>query len=159
MLDDTTNQLSKFRRISWVEINDESGGTYANNDIKFKTSMTRSNLYYYNDVYIHVKATITVPNTAVVAAPVNNANKKVIFKNCAPLTNCTSEINNTQVDDAQDINIVIPMYNLIEYSDVYSKTSESLRQYYRDEPSLTNKNNIIDFPVDNNNSILFKYKQ
>ena len=72
--------------------------------------------------YIHVKATITFPITAADAASVNNINKKVMFKNCAPFTNCISEINNTQVDDAQDIDIVMPMYNLITYSDVYLKT-------------------------------------
>ena len=65
---------------------------------------------------MHFKATITVPNTAVAAAPVNNTNKKIIFINCAPFTNCTSEMNNTQLDDAQDTDIVMPMYNLIEYS-------------------------------------------
>ena len=59
----------------------------------------------------------------------------VIFKYCAPFTNCISEINNTQVDNAKDIDIVMPMYNLIEYSDNYVKTSGSLWQYYRDEPN------------------------
>ena len=80
----------------------------------------------YSGAYIHVKATITVTNTVAAATPVNNTNEKVIFKNCAPFTNCISEINNTQVDNAQDIDIVIPMYNVIEYSHVYSKTSGSL---------------------------------
>ena len=82
-----------------------------------------------------------------------------MFKNCALFANCVSEINNTQVDDAQDIDIVMPMYNLIEYSDAYSKTSESLWQYYRHKPALDNNNNIIDFPANNNNSISFKFKQ
>ena len=98
----------------------------ANSDIKLKTSMIRSNLCDYSDTYIHVKATIIVQNTVAAAVPVNNTNKKVIFKNCAPFTNCISEINNRQVDDARDIDILMPMYNLIEYSDVYSNTSESL---------------------------------
>ena len=62
------------------------------------------------------------------------------------------------MDDSQDIDIVMPMYNLIEYSDVYSKTSESLWQYYRDEPALGNNNIIITFPANINNSILFKFK-
>ena len=88
LLDDTTNQPSKFRTRNWVEINDESRGTYnANSDIKFKTSIIRSNLCDYSGVYIHVKSTITVANTAAAAAPVNNTNIKVIFKNCAPFTN------------------------------------------------------------------------
>ena len=121
--------------------------------------MIRSNLCDYSEAYIHVIRTITVPNTTAAAALVHNTNKKVIFKNCAPFTNFVSEINNTQVDDARDIDIVIPMYSLIEYSDIYSKKSGSLWQYYRDEPVLDSKNNIIDFPVNNNNSILSKFKK
>ena len=60
--------------------------------------------------------------------------KGVIFKNCAPFTDCISKINNTQVDNATDLNVVIPMYNLVEYSDNYSKTSGILWQYYRAMP-------------------------
>ena len=93
-----------------------------NSDIKFKTSVIRSNLCNYSDVYIHVKGTITVLNISVQGSAVNKTNKKVIFKSWAPFTNWISEINNTQVDDAQNIDLVIPRYNLIEYSDVYSKT-------------------------------------
>ena len=70
-------------------------------------------------------ATITVANTAAGAAAANNI-KNIIIKNCAPFTNCISEINNTQIDHAKDIDIVMPMYNLKEYSDIYSKTSGSL---------------------------------
>ena len=81
LLDDTTNQLSKFRTRNWVDINDEWEETYNyNSDIKFKTSMPRSNLRNFGDAYIHVKATITV-------------------KNCVPFTSCIKEINNTKVDD------------------------------------------------------------
>ena len=80
---------------NWVEIIDESRGTYnESNQIKFKTSMIRSNLCDYNDAYIHVKGTIEVLNTATAAAQ-NNRNKKVAFKNCVPFINCISEINNT----------------------------------------------------------------
>ena len=77
-------------------------------------------------MYILVKRTITVSITVAAGAAVNNTNKKVIFKNCAPFTDCITEINNTQVDDAQKIDIVMPMYNLIEFCDAYSKTSGSL---------------------------------
>ena len=119
--------------------------------------MIRSNLCDYSDAY--VKGTITVANIATVAAPVNNTNKKVIFKNCAPFTNFLREINNIHEDDAQDIDVVMSLYNLIEYSDVYSKTSGSIWQYYRGEPDLDNNNNIIDFLANNNNSISFKFKQ
>ena len=130
-----------------------------NSEIKFKTSIIRSNLCDYSYAYLHVKATITVPNTAAQGAVVNNTNKKVIFKNCPPFTNCIGEINNTQVDDAQDIDIVTLMYNLIKYSHAYSKITESLWQYYRDEPALDKNNNNTDFPANNNNNISFKFKQ
>ena len=125
--DNTPNQPSKFRPRNWVEINAEPRGTHnANRDIRFTTSMIRSNFCDYSDGYIHAKATIAAPNTA---AAVNNPNKKVIFKNWAPFNNWISEINNTQIDDTQDIDYayVMPMYNSIEDSDIYSKAS---RQYY-----------------------------
>ena len=96
LLDNASNQRSKFRTKSWVEINDESRGTYSvNRQINFKTSMLRSSLCDYSDAYILVKGNITVNNTAADGAAANNTNKKVIFKNCAPFTNCISKINNT----------------------------------------------------------------
>ena len=105
--------------------------------------MIRSSLYDYSDAYIFVKGTTTVPNTAAAGAVVNNTNKKVVFKNCAPFSSCITEINNTQVDYAKYINIVMSMYNLIEYSNVCSKTSGSLWQYHRDEPAIDNNDNIV----------------
>ena len=128
MLDTTPNQPSKFKTKIWVDINDESRGTYKkDNQIRFKTSMLRSSLCDYSDGYILAKRTITVAE-ATAAAP-NNVNQKVIFKNWAPFTNCISRINNTQVDNAHDIDVVMPMYNLVKYSDNYSKTSGILWQY------------------------------
>ena len=88
--------------------------------------MLRSSLCDYSDAYILFKGNISVNNTADDGAAANNTGKKVVFKNCAPFTDCISKINNTQVDNAEDIDIVMPMYNLIEYSDYYSITSESL---------------------------------
>ena len=120
--------------------------------------MIGSNLCKYNDAYIHVKATI-VPNTAAAGVLVNNTNKKLIFKNCAPFINFISRVNNTEVDDAQDIDVVKPMYNLIKYSDTYSKISGSLWQFYRDETPIDNNNNNIDFSDNNDNNISFKFKQ
>ena len=79
--------------------------------------MLKSSLCDYSDAYIFVKGYITVNNTAAADANANTVNKKVIFKNCAPFTNSINEINNTQVDNATDIDIGVPMYNLIEYSD------------------------------------------
>ena len=127
LIDDTSNQPSKFRTRNWVEINDESRGAYnAASQIEFKTTMLKSSLCDYSDAYILVKGTISVNNTAAEGAAVNNNDRKVLFKNCAPFTNCISEINNTQVDNAKDIDIVMPMCNLIEYSDKYAKTTGSL---------------------------------
>ena len=161
LIEDTSNQPSKFRTKNWVEINDESRGTYnVNSQIKFKTTMLKSSLCVYSDAYILVKGTITVNNTAAADAAVNNAIKKVIFKNCAPFINCMSEINNTQIDNAKDIDIVMPMYNLIEYSDNYAKTTGSLWQYCKDIPARNNNNNaIVNFTGGNlTDSFNFKVK-
>ena len=142
----TSNQPSKYGTKNWVEMNDESRITYSvNRQIDFKTSVLRSSLCDYSDAYILVKGNISVNNTAADGAAANNTNKKVIFKNCAPFTNCISKINNTQVDNAKDIDIVMPMYNLIEYSDNYSKTSRSLWQYFKDIPAVNNNGDIVDF--------------
>ena len=146
LLNDESNKPSKFRTRNWVEINDEARGTYSHNkQIKFKASMLRSSLCDYSDAYILVKGNISVNNTAADGAAANNTNKKVIFKNCAPFTNCISKINNTQIDNAEYIDIVMPMYNLIEYSDNYSKTSGSLWQYCKDRPAVNNNGDIVDF--------------
>ena len=121
LLDNRSNQPSKLRTKNWVEINDESRGTYAvNKQIKFKTSMLRSSLCDYSDVYILFKGNISLNNTAGAAANANNTDKNIIIKNCAPFTDCISKINNIQVDNAKDNDIVMPMYNVIEYSDYYS---------------------------------------
>ena len=156
---DASNEPSKFRTKNWVEINDESRGTYnINSQIKFKTTMLKSSLCDYSDTYILVKGTITFNDTAAEGAAANNTNKKVIFKNCASFINCISEINNTQIGNAKDIDIVMPRYNLIEYSDNYAKASGRLWQYCLDMPAL-NKNAIVDFAVDNlTNSFNFKAK-
>ena len=127
-------------------IHDESRETYSvNRQNNFKTSMLRSSLCNYSDAYILDKGNISINNTAGAGADANNTNKKVIFKNCAPFTNCISKINNTQIDNAEYIDIVMPMYNLIEYSDNYSKTSGSLWQYCKDIPAVNNNGNIVDF--------------
>ena len=132
-----SNRTSKFRTRNWVEINDESIGTYTGNGITFKTTMLRSNLCDYADAYKLVKGTIAITGAGNDDATkrADERKKGVTFKNCAPFTKCISRINNTDIDNAQDIDIVMPMYNLIEYSDNYSKTSGSLWQYYKDEPN------------------------
>ena len=156
--DYTSNQPSKFRTRSWIEKNDESRGAYnVNSQIKFKTTMLKSSLCDYSDAHILVKGTISVTNTAVQGAAANNTNKKVIFKNCAPFTNCISEINNTEIDNAKDIDIVMPMYNLIEYSDNYVKTTGSLWQYCKDIPARNANDDIVIF-TDGNTTDSFNFK-
>ena len=156
--DDASNKPSKFKTKNWVEINDESRGTYnVNSQIKFKTSMLKSSLCDYGDAYILVKGTITVNNTAASDADANSTTKKVISKNCPPFTNCISEINNTQVENAKYLDIVMPVYNLMECSDNYSKTSGSLWQYCKDMPAAENNNAIVNV-TDNNLADSFNFK-
>ena len=137
LLDNASKQPSKFRTRNWVEVNDDSRGTYTNADFKFKTTVLKSDLCDYADAYIIVKGTINITGAGADAAArqLDEINKGVIFKNCAPFTKCISRINGTDIDNAQDIDIVIPMYNLIEYSDNYAKTLGSLWQYYNDDPN------------------------
>ena len=137
LLESTSENLSKFRTRNWVEINDDSRGTYINAGIKFKSAMLKSNLCDYVDAYIFAKGRITITGAGddAPARQLDEKNKGVTFKNCAPFTKCISRINNTDIDNAQDIDIVMPMYNLTEYSDNYSKTSGSLWQYYKDDPN------------------------
>ena len=126
LLYNASNQPSKFRIKNQVEINDKSSGGYnVNCEIKFETAMLKSSLCDYSDAYIFVKGTITVDDTSAKGAAAKNTNKKVIFKSCTLFTNYISEINNTQVDNAKGIDIVMPTYNLIEYSNNYSKNLEA----------------------------------
>ena len=121
--------------------------------------MLRSSLCDYSDTYILVKGNITVNNTAAAGADTNNNNKKVIFKNCAPFTNCISRINNEHIDNAEYIDIVMPMYNLIEYSDDYLKTSGSLWQYCKDILAVDDDGDIVTFNRnDDTDSFNFKAK-
>ena len=129
LIDDTSNQPSKFRTKNWVEINDYSRGKHnANSQIKFKTPILKSSLCDYDDAYIFVKGKTAIAGAGgdAAARQADERDKGVAFKNCAPFTNCISEINNTQIHNAKDIEIVMSMYNLIEYSDNYAKTSGSL---------------------------------
>ena len=159
LINDESNKSSKFRTKNWVEIDDDIGGAYSpNKQIRFKTSMLRSGLCDYSDAYILVKENITVNNTAAGGAAVNNTNKKVIFKNFAPFTSCISKINNEQIDNAEYIDTVMPIYNLIEYSDNYSKTSGSLWQYCKDIPAVNNNGDIVSFIGDDNATDSFNFK-
>ena len=125
-LDSASNQPSKFRTENWVDINDDIRGEYSpNKQIRFKTAMLRPSLCDYSDAYILLKGNTSGNNNAAAVDAVNNINKKVIFKNCALSTNCISKINDDQVDNAEYIDIVMPMYNLIEYKIIMQKHLEA----------------------------------
>ena len=128
LLDDTTNQPSKFRTTIWVEINDEWWGEYDNSSIKFETSVISSNSCDYSDVYILASRTITITGGGDhdAAKRKDERNKGLMFKNCALFTNCINNINNTQMDNAEYIDVVMSMYNLIQCSYDYSK---NIRQF------------------------------
>ena len=113
-----------------------------------ETQVIKSNLCDYSDAYILVTGDITATG--------GDANTRVAFKNCAPFTKCITHINDEHVDNADNLDIIMPMYNLIEYSDNYSDTSGSLWQFKRDESPVTNAENPDNISVDN--SISFKYK-
>ena len=138
--------LSKFVTKKWIEVYDQSEGKYdVNKEIRIKTSMLRSDLCDFSGAYIVVKGTITVKNP-------NNAkrNKAVTFKNNAPLINCISKINGVKIDNAEDLDVVMPMYNLLEYSKNYRKTTGSLWNYYRDEPKNPCSSDSESFKYKNN---------
>ena len=99
--------------------------------------MLKSGLCDYADAYILVKGTTTITGAwnDDATKQADERGKGVTFKNFASFTKCMSRINNTDIDNAQDIDILMPMHNLIEYSDNYSKTSGSLWKYYKDDPN------------------------
>ena len=119
--------------------------------------MLRSDLWDYSDAYVWAKGTITVTN------PNNNANfgRRLTLKNNAPFVSCVSKINSELVENAEDLDIVIPMYNLLEYGKNYEKTSGSLFSYYRDEPNdaeIANANGTINISIRNSKSFDYKAK-
>ena len=146
-----------------------------NREIRIKTSMLRLDLCDLSDAYIVVKGTITVTkktfttndieapnNTAANVTATNTANdnelgeKKMVFKNNAPFINCVSKINEVKVDNSEDLDILMPMYNLLEYSKNYKKTTGSLWNYYRDKPNSSVSGNNITHSI--LNSEAFDYK-
>ena len=136
LLNNSKNEYSKFATKKWYVINSESKDNYSHEKpIKLLTNSLESSLCDYSDAYILVTRNIT-------ATP--NAATQVLFKNYAPFEKCKAEINETFIDEANFTNIAIPMYNLIEYSDNYSDTSGSSRQFKRDEimTNVTNDNNM-----------------
>ena len=158
--DNESKQLSKFVTREYVKVKSLSNTYNENKSIRFKTPMLSSNLCDYSDAYILVKGTITVT-----APGVNNnadsirdkRNRPLILKNNAPFVSCITRINGELIEDADDLEIVMSMYNLSEYSKNYRKTIGSLYNYYRDELSDDADNNNFD-NINVVNSNTFKYK-
>ena len=162
-LNGSENEYSKFVTKKWYVIDSEANGNYSPHDPNFLTKLIESSLCDYSDAQILVTGNITVTRTiaSAVAGSGNPQRKQpldaatqVVFKNCAPFENCRTKINNTLVDYADFINIAMPMYSLIEYSDNYSNSSGSLWSFKRDE--VTNNNAYV---TNDNNAPSFNIKQ
>ena len=160
--DNENEVLSKFVTREYVRINSLLNTYNENKSIRFKTPMLRSSLCDYSDAYILVKGTITVT-----APGANNGannirdqkNRPLILKNNAPFVSCITRINGELIEDANDLDIVIPMYNLLEYSKNYKKTIGSLYNYYRDELSDdADDNNFDNIKVVNSSTLKYKNK-
>ena len=132
------DEVPKFITKKRGEVHDQSGSTEdrckRSKQRRFKTSMLRSDLYDFSDAYIVAKGTITYTKTAG-RSFIDIRNRFLAFKNSTPFTNCISKINNVLTDNAEDLDIVMPIYNLLEYSKNYRKATGSLWNYYRDEPN------------------------
>ena len=155
LLNSSENEYSKFTTKKWYVIDSESKGNYSHeNPIKFLTSSLESSLSDYSGAYILVTGNITVKrrNAADTDDIALNAATQIAFKNCAPFKDCRTEISYVFVDYADFINITMPMYNLIEYSDNYSNTAGNLWNFERN--NIVNNENV----TNDNNAPLFKYK-
>ena len=155
LLDKIDTDSKHFATKKWYTINDENNTNYGVNKdtgadnpdtIKYDTRVLKPNLYDYAETYILVDGTIR--------AAAADVNSRLALKNCAPFTKCNLEINDEHVDTAEKLDIAMPMYNLIEYSDNYQDSSATLYQYKRDEPPQANA--IADLTAGNSSS--FKYK-
>ena len=152
-----SENLSKFVTREYVRVNSLSNRYNENKSIRFKTPMLRSDLCDYSDAYILVNATVTVTANAGVSNIRDKKNRPLILKINAPFVSCITRINNELIEDAEDLDIVMPVYNLLEYSKNYKKTVGSLYNYYRDELSDDNDDAIFgNIEVVNSNA--FKYK-
>ena len=158
--DNESEQLSKFITREYVTVNSLLNTYNENKSVRFKTPMLRSNLCDYSDAYILVqgKIVITAPGANNNANNIRDKrNRSLMLKNNAPFVSCITRINGQLIEDADDLDIVMPMYNLFEYSKNYRKTIGSLYNYYRDELSDdADDNNFDNIKVVNSNT--FKYK-
>ena len=153
LLGNTNSESSKFATRKWYAINDQNNTDYGEGSedgttVRFETKVIKSNLCDYWDPYILVTGDITATG--------GDANTRVAFKNCAPFTKCMTHINDEHLYGANNLDMITPMCNVVEYNDNYSDTSGSLRQFERDELPVTNAGNPDEVFVDNSTS--FKYK-
>ena len=153
LLGDANNESSKFATRKWCVINDQNNTDYGEENengktVKLETKHIKSNLCDYSDAHILVTGNITATG--------GGANDRVEFKNLAPFTKCIAHINSEHVDNADNLDIIIPMYNLIEYGGNYSDISGNLWQFKRDESSATDTGNPNNASTANSTS--FKYK-
>ena len=153
LLSDSEELNSKFATRKWYIINDQNNGQYGRgneNDstIKFEIKVIKPNLCDYSDAYILVTGDIKVTAVA--------ADTNVAFKNYAPFTRCLTHIKDEHVETAENLDIIMPIYNLLEYSDNYADSSGSLYQFKRDESPINDNNNPLNITL--NNSSSFKYK-
>ena len=159
LLDTTFDNIPRFITKKWIDVHDQSGSAEdrykPSKQIRFKKSMWRSDLCDYSDSYIVVKGDITLPNTQD-SDFIDVRNRFLAFKNNAPFTDCISKMNGLSIDNAQNLDVVMPMYNLLQYSKNYRKTTRSLRNYYRNEPNDFPANSYNANPITNPES--FKYK-
>ena len=134
MLDTTLDEVPRFITKKWVEVHDQSGSAddryKPSKQIRFKTSMLRSDLCDFSDAYIVVEGDIILTK-ADRRGFIDTRNRFLAFKNNAPFTNCISKINDVLIDNSEDLDIVMPMYNLLEYSKNYRKTTKFLELLMR----------------------------
>ena len=154
LLGGANNKTSKNATRKWYVINDQNNTDYGegNEDsttIKFEIKVIKSNICDHSDAYILATGNITTTG--------GDANTRVAFKNCAPFTKCITHINDEPVDNADNLDIIMPLYNLIEYNDNYSDTAGSLWLFKRDEQNMNN-GNPANFTTDDSTSTSFKYK-
>ena len=153
LLDPTSHKVPRFMTKKWIEIYDQSGSAEnrykPHTQARFKTPMLQSDFCDFRDAYIVLKGTTIVPDSN------NMYDKKLACKNNAPFTSCISKINNTHIENADESDIVMPMYNLLEYSKNYSKTTGNFWNFYIYEPNSGADNNI-NYSIKNLKS--FNYK-
>ena len=153
LLNNSDNESSKFATRKWHIINYQNNGQYDRgneNDstIKFETKIIKPNLCDYLDAYILVTGDITATGV--------NANTEAAFKNCAPFRRSVTRTNDEHIETAENLDIIMPMYHLLEYSDNYADFSGSLWQFKRDEQDITNAGIPNDVTTDNSTSLKYK---